>query len=284
MSTVSLKQLSNLIALELKTRYGLDSGENTLSKIEEHIKQDPSHNVFDKYVNLVKDKKHNNTWQDIIERVTIHETYFQRDKNILNSISSSIADILQKKEKIRIWSAACSTGEEAYDIGFLVIERMYQKLYGSTSINERLMENLPFENIYIYGTDISEICLKKAKLALYNDLPMGPLRKLDPIKKKHYFIQKEQNTFEIKPFVKRIVKFVVANILSESNQGNFDIIVCRNMMIYFSQENKKLCQERLSGYLNPGGFLFLGSVDPFLLDPKDFNQFSDGSSIWYQKK
>ncbi len=112
---------------------------------------------------------------------------------------------------------------------------------------------------------------------------MGSLRKLTPIKRRYFFNQVNE-LFEVKQFIKRIVKFVVANVLDQPIQNNFDIIMCRNMLIYFGDEQKKLCQKRLSDALVPGGYLFLGSVDPFLLDPKDFIQHSDGHSIWYQKK
>lgn len=277
------KRLLEILALEIKDRYGIDSVEAVRAKIEELILNEDSSDSFERYLQLSKTKTHNADWQKIIEKITIHESYFRRNENILNAIEKIIDQILSVKKNIRIWSVPCATGEEAYDLAFIVAERAYYQNYGTTTLNDKLLEDLPLDHVYIYGTDISETSLKQAKIGQYDDLAMGALRKLDPIRRRYFFNQFPEY-YEVKSLIKRMVKFVVANVIDPPLQSSFDIILCRNMMIYFADDQKRICQENLAKALVPGGCLFLGSVDPFLLDPNDFTQHTDGQSIWYQKK
>jgi chemotaxis protein methyltransferase CheR len=283
MNNSSAKRLSEILAIEIRERYGVDSGEAVRAKIEELILSDTSSSTFDQYVELSKTKNHNALWQKIIEKITIHESYFQRNENILNAVAKTVDEILSEKKTLRIWSVPCATGEEAYDLAFIVAECVYYQNYGTKKLNDKLLEDLSLDHIYIYGTDISETSLKYAKLGQYNDLAMGALRKLDPVRRRYFFNQ-TPDYYEVKPKIKRMVKFVVTNVIDPPLQSNFDIILCRNMLIYFSDEQKKKCQENLAKALVPGGRLFLGSVDPFLLNPDDFTQHTDDQSIWYQKK
>lgn len=283
MNNSSAKRLSEILALEIKERYGVDSVEAVRAKIEELILSDPSSTTFDQYLQLSKTKSHNAEWQKIIEKITIHESYFQRNENILNSVAKTVEQILSEKKTLRMWSVPCATGEEAYDLAFIAAERVYYQKYGTTTLNDKLLEDLSLDHVYIYGTDISETSLKHAKLGQYNDLTMGALRKLDPVRRRYFFTQNPEY-YEVKPQIKRMVKFVVTNVMDPPLQSNFDVILCRNMLIYFGDEQKKRCQENLAQALAPGGYLFLGSVDQFLLNPDDFIQHTDEQSIWYQKK
>lgn len=279
MPNFKIQRLAELLAIECEKRYGISATEAVKNKIAELLSTE-NLAIFE---HLLQENEHNTHWQKIIEKITIHEGYFHRNKNILDSIAQNIEKILEQKKSIRIWSIPCATGEEAYDLAFITIELLYKQHYGTTTLSDNLLSSLNLDNIYIYATDISELAIIKAKTGEYDDLTMGPLRKLDYAKKKYFFEQKD-GTLAVKPFVKNAVKFVSANVLNPPLQNNFDIIVCRNMLIYFSDEQKLKCQQQLESTLVPGGVLFLGSVDPFLLDSKKFISHSDNDAIWYEKR
>jgi chemotaxis protein methyltransferase CheR len=279
MPNFKIQRLAELLSIECERRYGISATEAVKGKIEELLLTEE----IPTFERLLQGNEHNANWQKIIEKITIHEGYFHRNKNILDSIAKKIEQILEQKKSIRIWSVPCATGEEAYDLAFITIELLYKQHYGTATLSENLLNSLNLDNVYIYATDISELAIIKAKSGEYDDLTMGPLRKLDYTKKKYFFEQKG-GFLAVKPFVKNAVKFVSANVLNPPLQNNFDIIVCRNMLIYFSDEQKLKCQQQLESTLAPGGFLFLGSVDPFMLDSKKFISHSDNNAIWYEKR
>lgn len=279
----AIKQLSLILSDEVERRYGIASSETTRSKIEELLLSEKESWKIERYFELVKEASATEEWKKILEKITIHESYFQRNLNILNSAAVVIDNILKKKQSIRIWSVPCSTGEEAYDLAFLAIESLYKSKYGTNVFSDQMLNALNLDDMYVYATDVSENCLLKAKQGYYDTLTMGSMRKIDPIKKKYFFIEKDKGV-EVKAFIKKRVKFVAANVFSPPLQTDFDLIMCRNMLIYFSDEKRKECQENLAQSLVGGGYLFLGSVDSFLLNPNQFIQHSDGSSIWYEKK
>jgi chemotaxis protein methyltransferase CheR len=165
----------------------------------------------------------------------------------------------------------------------LAIEALYQKHFKTTPLDINNIKTLPLNSIYIYAVDISETFIEKAKSGIYENSPSSTIRKILEEHKRIFFMQKE-NSLEVQPFVKNLITFQVANAMNPLQKKDFDIIVCRNLLIYFSEEKKKQCQENLLHALKTGGYLCLGAVDRFLLDPSLVIQCTDEHSIWYKKK
>ncbi len=192
--------------------------------------------------------------QDIVEAMTTNETSFFRDLKPFDLFRDTIIPELVEARKdtksIRIWCAACSSGQEPYSLAMLMKE-------------EPLASKLAGYKVEIVATDISEDILKHANEGLYTQfevqrgLPIALLMK--------YFSQ-EGEKWRIKPEIKQNIKYSNFNLLKPMSSlgGSFDVIFCRNVLIYFDQETKKDILERMSTILKPDGFLFLGGSETVL--------------------
>jgi chemotaxis protein methyltransferase CheR len=190
----------------------------------------------------------------VIEAMTTNETLWFRDEypfNALRDVFFPEADAARKRS-IRIWSAACSSGQEPYSISMIAAEKSW-----------------PFA-VEILGTDLSSKILAQAQSGLYDDLSLG--RGLSLARKQHFFDQTPQG-WQLKNEITRRVRFQVANLLEPvASLGRFDIIFCRNVLIYFSRETKMKIIEHLANALNQNGVLILGASE-------SVQQLSDRFSI-----
>jgi chemotaxis protein methyltransferase CheR len=183
----------------------------------------------------------------VIDAMTTNETFWFRDIGHYVLLKETILPELnrQKGGAIRIWSAACSSGQEPYNISMIIDE--YQAVKGLG------------RQVEIMATDISSKVLNEARAGIYCGLSVE--RGLTPDQKRRFFDPKD-DCLEVKPEIKRRVNFRPLN-LADSYQlmGRFDVIFCRNVLIYFSNDFKKDIVERMANILNPGGYLFLGSTE-----------------------
>jgi len=183
----------------------------------------------------------------VIDAMTTNETFWFRDIGHYILLKETILPDLNKERgaSIRIWSAACSSGQEPYNISMIVDEYGAQRGQGRP--------------VQIEATDISTKVLAEARAGVYCGLTVE--RGLTPEQQKRFFIPKE-HCLEVRPEIKRRVSFRPLNLAgSYQGMGKFDVIFCRNVLIYFSNELKKDIVERLANALNPGGYLFLGSTE-----------------------
>lgn len=185
----------------------------------------------------------------VIEAMTTNETYWFRDNFPFDYLQSSILKELSGNTKapIRIWCAACSTGQEPYSISMAV-----QEYTGSNPGSLRT-------KVEIVGTDISPTVLKEARTAQYEALSMA--RGLSEERKQRFFIEQDRR-WEVRPEVRGRVSFRELNLFqSYALLGRFDVVFCRNVLIYFSPDSKRDILDRISKLLNPGGYLFLGASE-----------------------
>lgn len=186
--------------------------------------------------------------RNVVELMTTNETLFFRDTKpfdlLRDSVLPRISQARVKGRPLRIWSAACSTGQEAYSIAITIKE------------NESRLRDWPVE---IVGTDISVNVLTKARAGTYSQFEVQrgmPIKLL--IK---YFKQMESN-WQINDGIKSMVKFREHNILQDlSALGRFDIVFCRNLLIYFDSETKRQVLQKIGRLLSPDGVLFLGGTE-----------------------
>ncbi|MBI3811489.1 MAG: protein-glutamate O-methyltransferase CheR [Nitrospirae bacterium] len=208
-------------------------------------------NFRDYYFYLKYDRKKNEELANVIDLLTIHETYFFREEQQLKSFSEEILpEILSKKgdsKSLRIWSAGCSTGEEPYTISMMLQEKPEFKDW----------------SIEIFATDISQRVLQSARRGLYQP---SSFRTTDPKYLAKYF-KKEESAFRISDSVRKNVVFLHLNLL-DANKLAFinpmDIIFCRNVIIYFDMAAKRKVIETFHAKLKDNGYLLLGHSESLI--------------------
>ena len=207
-------------------------------------------NTFNDYIDYVFSKKGQlEEVINMIDEVSTNKTDFFREPAHFDYINQIILpelfDPVIKYKKIKIWSAGCSTGEEVYTLGIVLSEA------------KRTYTNLDFD---ILGTDISNKVLKNAAQGIYKEDRIFniPLE----IKKRYFLRSKDQNAklVRVVPQLRNHSRFGRLNFIDNSYNVNesFDIIFCRNVLIYFDRDTQEKVINRLCRHLNPGGFFFLG--------------------------
>lgn len=232
--------------------------------------------TFEKYLDYVKFNPRKNTELNYLyEVITINETFFFRNQPQLDAlVSSVIPDLLNSpnkfnKNKIRIWSAASSSGEEAYS--------------AAIAINEMIKPKYPHLQFEIVGTDINYQVIETAKKGIYKEYAV---RNLAPYYMKKYF-RAEGSTFHLDENIKRMVNFKLLNLYDNAGMRsmiNFDIIYCANVLIYFDTQSKIRVVSNLYNALNKGGYLFIGYSETLHGISKAFKLISYPKTIGYKKE
>lgn len=212
--------------------------------------------------------------QVILDLATNNETSFFRDAKIFAALEKHvfpqiIANPARGVNPIRIWCSACSYGQEPYSLAML--------------LTEMRKKNPAFPRFEIVATDISEIALKRAKTANYSQLEVG--RGLAPELLSRYFTPAGDGSYNITPEIKNTVTFKKQNLLeSFASLGNFDLVLCRNVLIYQKDDSKREIVRRIAMALNPKSFLFLGAAESLMGISNDFDQKFEDSTIFFHKK
>lgn len=185
-------------------------------------------------------------FQDLVDSMTVNETYFFRETEQLDALISdvlpAVSELDARREAVRIASMPCSTGEEPYSLAIRLLEDW-----------DRVDEF----DIGLFGTDIDSKVIEKAKAGLYSD---RSVHKLSGVLKKKYFT-KEPTGWRIVEELRESIDFRRLNVLDRvgmSRFSDFDVIFCRNMLIYFDDISRRKCLDGFYDALRPGGFLFLG--------------------------
>jgi chemotaxis protein methyltransferase CheR len=211
--------------------------------------------------------------EKLINAFTINETYFYREEHQLRALSRSILpDIVRDRrpgDLVRIWSMPCSSGEEPYSIAIW------------------LLENWPMVDAWhveIVGSDIDTGALAQAKEGLYGE---RALSRLPADVRERYFGPVRQYRREIIDDIKESVEFRPANLIdaaSMARQARFDVIFCRNLLIYFDERSREIAAERLYDALNPGGFLCLGHTESMARISDRFELVRFDDAIVYRRR
>ena len=211
----------------------------------------------------------------IIDAITTNETFFFRDNSPFELLKHKILpDLIDRLEasplppRINIWSAACSTGQEVYSTAIILKE---------------LLNDWSRWNIHILGTDISDAAIAKASYGSYNRTEIS--RGLSPVLLNKYFTQQADNSWRIKDEIRAMAMFKRHNLLdSFAGLGKFDIIMCRNVAIYFSPENRKRIFNNIADQLNPHGVLIIGASESLLGITDRFERKEYMRSVFYELK
>ncbi len=183
-----------------------------------------------------------------VDAMTTNETLWFRDTYPFQVLSDKLLpEAAANKRPIKIWSAASSSGQEPYSMAMTVLETQ-QKKPGL----------LP--NVAITATDISASMLDMCRTGIYDNLALG--RGLSPDRRNNFFEEVGDGRMKVKDNVKRLVNFKPQNLMdSYALLGKFDIIFCRNVLIYFSPDMKSQVLNQMASSLNPGGYLLLGASE-----------------------
>lgn len=206
-----------------------------------------------------------------IDAMTTNETSWFRDNYPYDVLKNDlIPEIISRgKNDIRIWSSACSSGQEPYSIAMVLHE--YR-----TSHPDRLGK------IEILATDISSTMLEEGKSGVFDNMSIA--RGLSEERKKMFF-QHEEGHWRIRDVLKENISFRVVNLMNDfSFHGKFDIIFCRNVLIYFSLPLKKDIINRMSQSLNPGGYLVVGGTESVSNYTEKFEHVRYQNGIIYRRK
>jgi chemotaxis protein methyltransferase CheR len=208
----------------------------------------------------------------VIDAMTTNETLWFRDEYPFRLLKDTIfPELGVRRQPLRIWSAASSSGQEPYSIAMTFLE--YQQK--APTQFQRGAE--------IIGTDISQTMLEHCKDGCYDGLALQ--RGLSSERKKQFFEPAENGMYKVKDQIKALVKFRHLNLLnSYSLLGRFDIVFCRNVLIYFSVDNKKRILSQIRDVLNPNGILFLGASESLSGISQDFEMVRCNPGIYYRKK
>ncbi len=223
-------------------------------------------NSFAEYLNILRKELLRTEIIKLFNEITVNETFFFRDMPQLKALKDQIIPQLQSNASVRILSAGCSSGEEAYTLSII------------------LREYFPGFSFYILGIDISEQVVAKAVKAHYSDYAV---RFVPQTIKEKYFTHQDSSSWVYKDEGKKGVEFRKLNLMELDTQPSayrFDIIFCRYVLIYFDLDSKKKVVNDLYNILNKGGHLFMGNSESLYSVTEDFDMMHFPSAIVYKKK
>lgn len=198
--------------------------------------------TYDEFIKQLKTDK--DLFEEFISYLTINVSEFYRNPEQWKFLTDTVAPDLIKQfgQNLKIWSAACSTGDEPY------------------SLVMALSQLIPKEKIKIYATDIDKQIMEKAKLGIYDQRSLVALP--DAMKSKYF--EKVGTAYKISDDIKKHVQFERQDLLKDNYATGYHMIVCRNVLIYFTEEAKDDVFRRFYKALAPGGVLFIGSTEQII--------------------
>jgi len=216
---------------------------------------------YDEYINAIS--KNKELLDEFVAYLTINVSEFYRNPEQWKLLENEMLPYLFEKfgsSNVKIWSAACSTGDEPYTLVML------------------LAKFIPMNRIKIIATDIDKQVLEKAQIGVYDEKSLKGLPKEYLTK---YFTKTGTRSYQISDEVKKCVEFKQHNLLKDTYPAGCNMIVCRNVMIYFTEEAKSDIYKKFNAALKKDGILFVGSTEQ-IISPGD-SGFSTFKSFFYKK-
>lgn len=222
---------------------------------------------FEDYLSFLLAKE-NGELERLFDAVTTNETYFFREPNQMSILTDVVVPQAAAKNKntIRLWSAACSTGEEPYTIAMMLKERQ------------------PMVKADILASDISGAAIDKARAGIYGSYST---RNVPPPYLSRYF-RMNGSGFELDPLIRGAVRFMTLNLTDERSvrlaaATGMDVVFLRNVLIYFDDKTKKRVVSILYDCLRPGGYLFIGTSESLHMVTRAFNPVVFNKVVVYQR-
>ena len=267
-SDAEFRQLRDLI----RDRFGIyydDSKQFLLqSRLQTRLVKRSTGDFSAYYRFLTTSPDRQDEWDELASVLSNNETYFFRERAQLEVLAGEVvSDAIRSGGRLRVWSSACSTGEEPFSLAMTLLET--RKLAPS--------------QIQITAGDLSPRALERCKVGFYRDLSF---RATPPELIQKYF-RPFENGFLIADEVKRLVQFFRINLLDEravASQGPVDAIFCRNVLIYFDKPTQKRVVEAFARALRPRGYLFLGHAESIIRLTDLYDPVVTPKAIYYRLK
>lgn len=202
------------------------------------------HKVKDYDEFIAKIKQDEVLFREFVNFLTINVSEFYRNTDQWEILDKTIIPKLIGRfgKNLKIWSAACSTGDEPY------------------SLVMAFSKYIPLNQIHVVATDIDDQVIAKAKTGLYSAKSIAGVP--DEFKTKYF--TKIGDSYQISPDIKKCVEFKESNLLKDKYEDNCHLILCRNVVIYFTEETKDMIYKKFNDSLVDGGFLFIGSTEQIM--------------------
>ena len=255
----------NLIRKLVYDRFGIHLNEQKKSLVVERLQKTLRAGRFESfraYYEYVINDRSGRAILELVDRISTNHTSFFREKDHFVFMQTTWLPALKKnaqasgnKKNIRIWSAGCSSGEEPYTIAMLLADQFE-------------MDGAAWD-IGILATDISTTVLEKAQSGSYSD---SQLEQIPDIYKRKYFRNLGEGLYTVSSALHELVTFRRLNLMNLEYpfKGRFQIIFCRNVMIYFDEPTREGLLERFHRYLEPNGYLFIGHSESIGRDNRYF--------------
>lgn len=211
-------------------------------------------------------------YETFLERLLTQETSFFRYPSVFEALRGTVLKEMHARKfwesprTLRVWSAGCATGEEAYSIAITLVEAlMFVEAW----------------DIEILATDISASALRHAERGVYAGRSLAALtpEQLDA----HFTRAPGADYWQVRPRIRKLVRFAPMNLAQPVYAGRMDLIFCMNVMIYFTDARRKSLVRAFCDALNPGGYLVLGHADSLAQCPVKLESFLHGESLLYRK-
>jgi chemotaxis protein methyltransferase CheR len=227
--------------------------------------------TLDDLVARVRTRMENALIRDVVEAMTTNESFFFRDVKPFDQFRQVVLPALlaarSTHRHIRIWSAACSSGQEPYSLAMILNEERL-KLSGWT--------------VEITATDLSTEILAKAQAGIYSQFEVQ--RGL-PVQLMVKYFKQTGDRWQIDSAIRDMVKYRPFNLLDDlGGLGNFDVVFCRNVLIYFDQPTKTMILERIAKQLSPTGYLYLGGAETVVGITNKFQPMAEHRGLYQPTK
>ncbi|ELZ91351.1 chemotaxis protein methyltransferase CheR [Haloferax mucosum ATCC BAA-1512] len=202
---------------------------------------------YEEYHSILRDD--DDEQQALLDALSVNVTSFFRNPKVWEALREVLRDLSSKgsrRDPIKVWSAACSDGREAYSLAMLA--------HDDDRVDERRIE--------IVGTDIKREILRAARKGEYRASETNDVsEQLEPIGRWERFVERDGDIFRVKDSITDMVRFDRRDLIREDPPGTFDLVVCRNLFIYINTESKRAVFETLGSALKPDGYLTIGMTE-----------------------
>jgi chemotaxis protein methyltransferase CheR len=282
-----LKLLQALVYQECGMHFDERRAHFLQDRLQRRMKECQLDSFYSYYRLLVSDKG-KNEMSLLVENLTVNETSFFRNKSQMELFHKHLLDELVRRKQaqrdfsLRIWSAGCSTGQEPYTLAMLIADALAYHLLRNPLPTEMPSPKPlipPPWKVEILASDISYSVLRAGQEGTYTDSQM---ESVDYSYRLRYF-DKVGERYAVKKALKEIVHFDFHNLKTEYLPQRYDVIFCRNVMMYFDEAEQRRLVEKFARCLNPEGYLFVGHAESLLGLTDKFSMVHRNSGTAYQK-
>lgn len=203
---------------------------------------------FADYIDYALSHRDSDIYQEFVDKLTTNHTYFMREKDHFDTVTNLILPYIEKtvtSKDVRIWSAGCSFGNEPYNLAMVIDDYFKERKQGW--------------DLKILATDISERALGHARAGIYTE---SDIEDLPSLWKKKYFRKLDDGRFQVTDYLRNQVVFKYLNLMEDFNHKKpFDLILCRNVMIYFDTDTRDNLVEKFYQNTKVGGYLLIGHAE-----------------------